>query len=69
MGKPNPGQMYYWRIRPLCRTADSIRNNEWRFGYCTWLNDPDLIRMGRWNGDTMGGSILSAKEIEYRDYR
>lgn len=67
--KPNSGEMYYWRIKPLCRSADSVRGNEWRFGYCTHLSDPGLIRMGRWNGDTMGGSILSVEEIETREYR
>ena len=65
---PEAGRMYYWRIKPLCRSADSIRNNEWRFGYCTQLSDYDLIRMGRWNGDTMDGSIVSRNEIEVREY-
>jgi hypothetical protein len=55
-------------MRSLTRSGDEIRNNHWRFGYCTWLSDPDLVRMGNWNGDTMGGSIVSASEIETREY-
>lgn len=57
--KPNSGEMCYWRIKGT---------HEWRFGYCYHLSDPDLVRMGHWNGDTAGGVILSVDEIETRPY-
>jgi hypothetical protein len=41
----------------------------WRLGYCTYTNDADLVRMGCWNGDTTGGFVVSASEIEWKEYR
>jgi hypothetical protein len=61
--------MIYWRPRSLCRCGEQMRENQWQFGYVTYLNDPDLIRLGSWNGDTMGGQIMSASGIEWRPYR
>jgi len=69
MRKPPPGTMVYYRLQSLIRSPNEIRDNEWRFGYCTWLADPDLIRMGRWNGDNVGGSILSVEEVVWRPYK
>lgn len=58
--RPSPGTMYWWRGKGQLR---------WRFGYCTYLNDTDLIRMGLYNGDTTGGCVVSAHEIEWKEYR
>lgn len=57
--KPSHGIMYYWRVKGT---------HEWRFGYCTHLSDPQLVRMGFWNGDDRSGPILSWDEIETRPY-
>lgn len=38
----------------------------WRFGYVTYERGHNLIRMGSWNGDIMGGSVVDADEIEWR---
>jgi hypothetical protein len=51
--------MVYWRQR--C-------GGEWRFGYCTYVSGSDLVRMGRWNGDTAGGVVVSVGDIEWRPY-
>lgn len=41
----------------------------WRFGYCTYeRGQDDLLRMGAWYGDTMGGLVVSASEIEWKPY-
>lgn len=50
--------MCYWRFKGQL---------EWRFGYCT-LERNNLYRMGRWNGDTMGGTIIDPFDVETRDY-
>lgn len=57
--RPPPGVMVHWRFKNADR--------EWRFGYCTYESG-SLIRMGRWNGDTNGGSIVDASDIEWRKY-
>lgn len=59
MRKPPSGMMVYWRGKGAL---------EWRFGYCTHLKCYELVRMGCWNGDTMGGSIVSYDDIEWREY-
>lgn len=61
MSRPSPGSMVMWRF---------IGNGKpFKFGYCTYLNGhEDLIRLGNWNGDTTGGSIVSAYEIEWRPW-
>lgn len=53
--------MVYWRFRTHVPCA-------WRFGYCTYAGGHDLVRMGTYNGDTTGGSIVSVNEIEWRKY-
>ena len=54
------GGMVYWRFK---RDTPC----EWRFGYTT--NMPHgLIRMGRWNGDTTGGVVVSKGEIEWKPW-
>lgn len=59
MNRPPPGTMCYWRAK------GSV---EWRFGYCTYVSGPDMVRMGRWNGDTSGGSVVSIGDIEWKRY-
>ena len=43
MNRPPPGSMVWWRPK------GSI---EYRFGYCTYISGPTMIRLGRWNGDS-----------------
>lgn len=61
MRRPPPGTMVYWRF--------AGPPSAWRFGYCTYESGHDLVRMGAYNGDTMGGSVVSAAEIEWKEYR
>lgn len=55
------GAMVYWRFK-------KNSPGPWIFGY-TSSAGAGLIRMGRWNGDTIGGYIVSPFEIEYKEYR
>lgn len=58
--RPSSGRMYWWRKRGSL---------EWHFGYCTYLDGQcDLVRMGRWHGDSSGDAVVSASEIEWEDY-
>lgn len=59
--RPPSGSMVYWRFR---RNVPC----EWRFGYVTYAQGHDLIRMGQWNGDRTNGSVVSATEIEWKRY-
>jgi hypothetical protein len=56
----NYGMMCYWR--PKGSVA-------WHFGYTSAVGSSGLVRMGRWNGDTMGGTVVSVDEIEWKEYR
>ena len=58
--RPSHGSMVWWRGKGSL---------EWRFGYCIYVQGHDLVRMGRWNGDTMGGAVVAASEIEWKEYR
>lgn len=51
--------MVYWRFKG---------DKPYRFGYCTYVSGPNLIRMGRYNGDTVGGTVVSAYDIEWTNY-
>ena len=62
VGRPPPGTMVWWRFK-------SPEPRDYRFGYCTYAQGQDLVRMGSWNGDTMGGAVVSASEIEWKEYR
>lgn len=42
---------------------------EYRFGYCTYVSGPTLIRLGRYNGDSHGGSVVDAFDIEWKPYK
>ncbi len=53
--------MVWWRFKTTQPTA-------YRFGYVTY-ESRNLIRMGRWNGDTYGGTVVDGAEIEWRPYR
>lgn len=54
--------MVHWR-------AKSSPQPSWHFGYCTYIDGThDLVRMGHWNGDTTGGSVVSIDDIEWRPY-
>lgn len=57
--KPNSGRMYWWRQKGAL---------QWRFGYCT-NESGGLVRMGRWNGDCDGGSVVSPFDIEWKAYQ
>ena len=57
---PPPGTMVFWRFKEAVP-------GPWRFGYVTHKR-PQLIRMGCWNGDSVGGSVVDPSEIEWRPY-
>jgi len=48
------GQCYYWRFKG---------SMPYRFGYCTHA-EGGFYRMGAHNGDTSGGMIVDAGDIE-----
>jgi hypothetical protein len=56
----NPRGMVWWRFKKSIPC-------EWRFGYASSVNR-ELTRMGRWNGDTDGGVVVSTGEIEWKPY-
>lgn len=58
--RPPSGSMVWWRWTP---------NTEWRFGYCTYVQGPSMIRLGRYNGDTTGGSVVDVGDIEWKPYK
>lgn len=58
--RPPSGSMVYWRAKNAL---------DWFFGYVTYESGHDLVRMGRWNGDSMGGRVVSASDIEWKPYR
>ena len=49
----------YWRFKG----AES-----YRYGWSSMVPN-GLIRMGRWNGDTTGGTVVDPKDIETKPYR
>lgn len=54
--------MVYWRFK------SKVGGYEYRFGYVTYISGHNMIRMGRWNGDTTGGPIVDCNEIEWQPY-
>jgi len=60
MNRPPSGSMVWWRFRK--------QGGEYRFGYCTYVSGPCLIRLGRWNGDTTHGSVVDVNEIEWKKH-
>jgi len=57
--KPSSGSMVYWRFKG---------GNAYRFGYVTYTDNPNIIRLGNWNGDSMGGVLADYAEIEWSPY-
>lgn len=55
---PPSGSQIYWRIRGS--------KSEFRYGYVTYAGSYNMIRLGRWNGDSFGGSIVDIADIEWR---
>ena len=49
----------YWRFKG---------GNAYRFGYVTYTDNPNIIRLGNWNGDSMGGVLADYAEIEWSPY-
>lgn len=57
--RPPSGSMVNWRFRTKAPCA-------WSFGYVTYPETGcDKVRMGRWNGDSHGGQLVSVGEIEW----
>jgi hypothetical protein len=48
----------YWRFKG---------EKAWRYGYQTDAQ-AGLWRMGHWNGDTSGGTLVSPEEIEIKKW-
>ena len=40
----------------------------YRFGYVSEIKN-NLVKIGHYNGDTMGGAYYDPAEIEWREYR
>lgn len=59
MNRPPSGSMIHWRAKGAL---------EWRFGYCTYVSGPTLIRLGHYNGDSTGGSVVDCFDIEWKPY-
>lgn len=57
---PSSGTMYWWRFKGA--------PTPWKFGYCTHTNTSGLVRMGAYNGDQTGGSVVDVAEIEWKTY-
>lgn len=51
--------MVWWRPK---------NNVQWFFGYVTYLSGHDMIRLGRWNGDTVGGVVVDVSDIDWKPY-
>lgn len=60
MNRPPSGSMVYWRFKKNIPCA-------YVFGYVTYVSGPTLIRMGLYNGDSTGGSIVDSTEIEWKE--
>lgn len=56
MKYPFFGTNVYWRFKG---------DEAYRYGYPTRMIN-GLVRMGRWNGDTLGGTIVSLDDIEVK---
>lgn len=61
MNRPPSGTMVYWRFKASAPCP-------WVFGYVTYLENGDMIRLGAWNGDATNGRVVDASEIEWRPY-
>lgn len=52
--------MYWWRYKS--------RGGQYFFGYVTKVGE-GLVRMGRYNGDNVGGPVVAVSEIEVLEYK
>ena len=59
--RPQSGEMVYWRFKKNTPCP-------WFFGYVTYAKGYEFLRMGSYNGDSHGGKIVSASEIEWKTY-
>ncbi len=48
--------MVHWRFK-------SAAPGPWHFGYVTYASGYNMLRMGRWNGDSMGGVVVDLPGI------
>lgn len=60
--RPPSGSMVYWRFKSRAPCG-------WAFGYVTYAGGSNMLRMGRWNGDDMGGAVVDSAEIEWKEYQ
>ncbi len=56
------GHMVNWRFK---KNAPG----PWKFGYVSQGPGQNLLRMGNWNGDVCGGTVVDSSEIECRAYQ
>ena len=49
------GVSCYWRFKG---------DKAWKFGWPSRIDGSRLIRMGRWNGDVAGGTIVDELDVE-----
>lgn len=54
--RPPPGSMVNWRF---------TGSKPYGFGYVTYAGSYNMLRMGRWNGDTTGGQIVDVADIDW----
>jgi len=59
--RPQSGSMVYWRFK-------ENKASEYRFGYVSYQGNTNMARMGRWNGDRVGGLVVDVTEIDWKPY-
>ena len=58
--RPSSGSMVWWRF---------LKGNlDFKFGYVTYVSGYSIIRLGRWNGDSVGGMVVDISDIEWKPY-
>lgn len=60
--RPPSGSAVWWRFKKDVPTI-------WSYGYVSYVQGYDLIRMGYSNGDYIRGPVVSVSEIEWKKYR
>lgn len=43
-------------------------DREWKLGYVTQMQSGQMIRIGNYNGDTMGGRVVEEFDVEFKKY-
>lgn len=51
--------MCWWRFKG---------DKPWRFGYATQVPGTSMFRMGTYNGDTTGGTVVDPSDVETKEY-